>query len=154
MERKTTESISIPNVEKQRTKTIELSPKGDGEKIMNKTPETIKDDSQTKKTSFLEKLAAMIGMKPREKEEVTTTTEKSKTFGKISTINTKADQGKDQTMAGAAGHQKGQAAESKLPLVELDDLFSNLDQIDKKLKCSEKDRQELKKKHATEEKLQ
>ena len=125
---------------------------------MNKTRETIKDDSQTKRTSFLEKHAAMIGMKPREKEEVTTTTEKSKTFstikGKISTINTKADQGKDQTMAGAAGHQKGQAAESKLPLVELDDLFSNLDQIDKKLKCSEKDRQELKKKLATEEKLQ
>ena len=41
---------------------------------------------------------------------MTTTTEKSKTFGKISTINTKADQGKDQTMAGAAGHQKGQAS--------------------------------------------
>ena len=42
------------------------------------------------------------------------------------------------------GHQKSQAAESKVPLVELEDLTSELDQIDNKLKCSEEDRQELK----------
>ena len=66
----------------------------------------------------------MGGMKPREKEEVKKTTERGKTFGKISTITTEADQGKDHIMKGAGGHENGQAAESKLPLVELEDLMS------------------------------
>ena len=49
-------------------------------------------------------------------------------------------------MERAVGLQKnGQAAGSKLPLLELEDSMSKLDQIDKKLKCSEEDRQELKK---------
>ena len=43
------------------------------------------------------------------------------------------------------GLQNGQAAESKLPLLEIEESMSKLDQIDKNLKCSKEDRQELKK---------
>ena len=103
---------------------MEFSSIGNGEEITNNTPETIKDDSQTKRTSFTEKLTAMVEMKPREKEEVTKTTERGKTFGKVSKITTEADQGKDHIMKGAGGHENGQAAESKLPIMELDDLLS------------------------------
>ena len=65
---------------RQETKSIEFSPIGNGKEITNNTPETIQDDSQTKRTSFTEKLTAMVGMKPREKEEVTKTTERGKSF--------------------------------------------------------------------------
>ena len=58
-------------------------------------------------------------------------------------VQFETNQGKDQTMEGAVGQQNGQATESKLPLVELEDMMSELDQVDKKLKCSEEDRQEL-----------
>ena len=75
-----TESTPKPNAEEQGTKTIEFSPIGNGNEITNNTPETIKVNSQTKRTSFSEKLAAIVGMKPREKEKVTTTTEKGKTW--------------------------------------------------------------------------
>ena len=34
------------------------------------TPESIKDDSQTKRSSLTERFAAMVGRKPKEKEEV------------------------------------------------------------------------------------
>ena len=59
------------------------------------TPEMIKDDSQIKRTSFTERFAAMVGMKPREKE-VIAVTEKSKTFGTVSTMTTEANQDKEQ----------------------------------------------------------
>ena len=87
-ERKTTESTPMPNVEEQEKKTIEFSPIGNVDETTNNTPETIKDDSQTKRTSITEKFAAMVEMKPKEKEEVIAATEKSKTFGTVSTIKT------------------------------------------------------------------
>ena len=49
----------------------------------------------------------------------------------------------DQTVEGAVVHQNFQAAETKLPLVELGELMSKLEQIDKKLKCSKEDSQQL-----------
>ena len=52
----------------------------------------------------------------------------------------------DQTVEGAVGHQNVQVAETKLPLVELGELMSKLEQIDKKLKCSKEDSQQLRKK--------
>ena len=67
----------MPNAEEQEKKTIELS---------------------NKKTSFTERVAAMIGMKPREIEEVVPTTEKSKTFGKVFAITTEAKQDEEQVM--------------------------------------------------------
>ena len=142
---KTTEPTPMPNLEEQGTQTIEFSPIGNGDEVTNNTPGTIKNDSQTKRTSFTSKLAAMVGMKPTEKEEMTTTSEKGKTFGTVSTLTTEADQGKDQRVEGAVGHQNGQAAESKLPLVELGEMMSKLEQRDKKLKCSEEDSQQLRK---------
>ena len=71
----------------------------------------------------------MVGIKPREKEEVTATTEEGKTFGTVSKISTEAGQGEDQTVEGAEGHQNGQAAETKLPLVELGKWMSKLEDI-------------------------
>ena len=53
-ERKTTKSTPMPNVEEQGTKTKEVSLIGNGGEITNNAPETIEDDSQTKRTSFTE----------------------------------------------------------------------------------------------------
>ena len=109
-------SAPMPNVEEQGTKTIEFSPKGNGNEVTDNTPATIKDDSQTKKTSITERFAAMVGMKPRDKEEATTATDKSKTFGTVSAITTEAGQEKEQV---TAGNPVRHLAESKAPLVEL-----------------------------------
>ena len=151
MERKTTDSTPMPNVGEQEKKTMEFSPIDIVEDTTSNTPETIKDDSQTKRTSFTEKIAMMVGMKPREKEEVAPTTEKGKTFGTVSSITTGANQNDDQIELGAtAKHEatvkNGTAAnQEKTTFLELGDLMAKLKQIDKKLKCSEEDRQMLKK---------
>ena len=88
VERKTTESTPRPNVEEQEKKTIEFSPIDIVDDTTSNTPKTIKDDSQAKKTSFTERIAKMVEMKPREKEEIAPTTDKGKTFGTVSTIAT------------------------------------------------------------------
>ena len=62
----------MPNVEEQGTKMIEFSPRAKGNELTGNTPETIKDNSQTKRTSFTERFAAMVEMKPRDKEDATT----------------------------------------------------------------------------------
>ena len=81
----------------------------------------------------------MIGMKPREKEEVVQTTEKSKTFGTVSAVTTEAKHDDEHVKKGAtANHEKTTS-------LELGDLMAKLEQIDKKLRCSEEDRQMLKK---------
>ena len=62
-----------------------------------------------------------------------------------STITTEANQGDDQVKHGAtASHGATADRETTTPL-ELGDLMANLDQIDKKLKCSEEDREKIKK---------
>ena len=81
----------------------------------------------------------MVGMKQREKEEVVQTTEKNETFGTVSAITTEARQDDDQIKSGAT------ASHEKTSSLELGDLMAKLEQIDKKLKCSEEDRQMLKK---------
>ena len=91
VERKTTESTTMSNAEEQEKKTIELSPIDIVDDTTSNTPQTIKGDSKTKRTSFTERIAAMVGMKPREKEEVILTTEKSKTFGTVSAITAEAN---------------------------------------------------------------
>ena len=144
-ERKMTESTPMPNVEEQGKKKMEFSPIGNVDETTNNTPETIKDDSQTKRTSFTEKFAAMVGMKPKEKEEVIVSTEKSKMFGTVSDITKETKQDKEQVTQKATANQNKRTMESKRPSLELADLMANLERIDKKLKCSEEDRQELKK---------
>ena len=139
VERKKTESTPMPSAEEQEKKPTEFSPIDIVEDTTGNTPKKIKDDSQTKRTSFTERIVAMIGMKPKEKEEVVPTTEKSKTFGTVSVITRKAKQDNEQIKRWAtANHEKKTS-------LELSDLMAKLEQIDKKLKCSEEDRQMLKK---------
>ena len=139
LERKTTKPTPMPNAEEQENKTIEFSPIDIVDDPTSNTPEMIKDDSQTKRTSFTETIAAMVGMKPKEKEDVTPTTEKFKTFGTISATTTEANQDEEQVTHGATAYQE------KTISLELGDLMAKLEQIDKKLKYSEEDRQDLKK---------
>ena len=105
VQRKTTESTTMPNVEEQEKETTEFSPIYIVEDTTSNTPESIKEDSQ--RTSFTERIAAMVGMKPREKKEVVQTTEKSKTFGTVSAITTEAKQDDEKIKCGAiANHEK------------------------------------------------
>ena len=80
----------------------------------------------------------MVGMKPKEKEEVMPTTEKCKTFGTLSAIRTEAKEDEEQVTHGATADQQ------KTILLELGDLMAKLEQVDKKLKYSEEDCQDLK----------
>ena len=70
MEKETTESTPMPNAEAEKKNTMELSPIDIAEDTTSKTPETIKNESQAKRTSFTEMIAMMVGMIPRDKEEV------------------------------------------------------------------------------------
>ena len=98
----------MPNAEEQEKKTIEFSPIGIVDDTTSNTPETIKDDSQTKSSSFTERIAAMVGMEPREKEEVIPTTEKSESFGTLSAIKTEAKQDEEQVTHGVTANQRKQ----------------------------------------------
>ena len=109
VERKTTESTPMPNAEEQEKKTIEFSPINIAEDTTSNTPETIKDDSQTKRKSFTERIAIMVGMKPREKEEVAPTTKKGKTFGTVSAMKTEANQNDDQIELGVTVNHEATA---------------------------------------------
>ena len=135
----------MPNVEHQEKKTIEFSPIEIVDDATSNTPETIKDDSQTKRTSFTERIAMMVGMKPREKEETAPTTEKGKTFGTVPAISTEDNRDEDQVkLVATASHEAtvsngATANQEKTTLLELGDLTEKLEQIDKKLKCSEED---------------
>ena len=66
VEKKTTESTPMPHMEDQNPKTVELSPIDALEDTTGKTRDTVKNDSQVKKTSFTEKLAMMVGMKSKD----------------------------------------------------------------------------------------
>ena len=104
---------------------IEFSPIDTVDDTTSNTPETIKEDFQAKRTSFTERITAMVAMKPREKEEVVQTTEKSKTFGTVSAITTEAKHDEKQVKIGAtANHEKSTT-------LELVDWMAKLEQIDK-----------------------
>ena len=132
----------MPNVKEQGTKMIEFSPRPKGNELTGNTPETIKDNSQTKRPSFTERFAAMVEMKPRDKEDATTAADKGKTFGTISAITTETSQWKEQ---GTAVNPGKHLRESKAPQVKMEVLMLKLEQMDKKLKCSEEDRPEKRK---------
>ena len=170
VEKKTTESTPMPNAEEQKQKSMEFSPIDTVEDRTGNTPETIKDESQAKRTSFTERIAMMVGKKSRDIVEEEQKAEKGKTFGTVSTRTTEANRDDNQAKQGAtASHGATADHETTTPL-ELGDLMAKLDQIDRKLKCSEEDREVIKKelrynKHeyldnyfnlaeATEEKLQ
>ena len=89
-------------------------------------------------------------MKPKEKD-VASTTEKGKLFGTVFAITTEANQNDDQVELGATANHEATAnngataSHEKTTSLELGDLMAKLQQIDKKLKCSEENRQMLKK---------
>ena len=62
VEKKTTESTPMPNAEEPNPKSMEFSPIDTVEDTTGNTPETAKDESQEKRTSFTETLAMMVGM--------------------------------------------------------------------------------------------
>ena len=70
VERKSTESTPMPNEEEQEKKTMEFSPIDIVDDTTSNTPKTIKDDSHAKRTSLTEKIAKMVGMKPRGNVEI------------------------------------------------------------------------------------
>ena len=112
----------------------------------------------------------MVGMKSRDIVTGEPKAEKGKTFGTVSTITTEANQDDDQVKHGAAANNMAKADNETTTPLELGDLMAKLDQIDKKLKHSEEEREVIKKKlrynkheyldnyfnlaRATEEKLQ
>ena len=59
----------MPSAEEQKQKTMEFSPIDTVEDTTGNTPETMKDESQTKRTSITERLAMMVGMKSRDIEQ-------------------------------------------------------------------------------------
>ena len=77
--------------------------------------------TETKKTSFTEKLTAMVGMRPKDKEEKTVGTTKSKTIGIVSAITTADDLGdlNTRTVGGIESHTIGSVTETKIPPVEM-----------------------------------
>ena len=128
----------MPNAQEQETKTI-----CNGNEVTGKTPETIKDDSPTKRTSLTERIAAMVGLRLRDKEEMILGTDKSKTFETVSAISTEAGEGGQQITERTTGHSEKPKTESKLSPVVLGYLMLKLEQMDKKLKSSEEHRQEV-----------
>ena len=140
VEKKTTDSTPMPNAEEPNPKSMEFSPID----TTGSTPETAKDESQAKRTSFTERLAIMVGMKSRDATAEEPKAEKGKTFGTVSTKTTDPDQNEDQIKPGTAANNRA-AADHETTTLELGDLMAKLDQIDKKLKHSEEDRDVIRK---------
>ena len=66
VQKKTTDSTPMPNAEEQNQKLMEFSPIDTVEDTTGNTPETVKDESQAKRTSFTERIAMMVGIKSRD----------------------------------------------------------------------------------------
>ena len=145
MEKKTTDSTPMPKTEEQNQKSMEFSPIDTMDDTPGRTPETIKKESQVKRTSFSEKIAKMVGMKSRDVVAEEPKAEKSKTFGTVSTITAEANQVDDQIKQGAAASDRATPNYEKTTALEQGNLMAKLDQIDKKLKHSEEDREVIKK---------
>ena len=86
----------------------------------------------------------MVGMKSRDAAVEETKAEKGKTFGAVSTRTTDTDQNEDQIRPGTATNNRTTTDHGTATL-ELGDLMAKLNQIDKKLKHSEEDRDVIRK---------
>ena len=144
VEKKTTESTPMPHMEDQNPKTVEFSPIDALEDTTGNTRETVKDDSQVKKTSFTEKLAMMVGMKSKDNTAEESKTERARTFGTVSAKATEADLNEEQARKEATA-ENNITADHETATLELGDLMTKLNQIDKKLKYSEEDRDLIRK---------
>ena len=145
VEKKTTESTPMPNAEEPNPKSMEFSPIDTVEDTTGNTPETVKDECQAKRTSFTDRLAMMVGMKSRDILTEEPKAQKGKTFGTVSTKTTETNQEEDQVKTGAAAKNRATADHETTTSLDLGDLMAKLDQIDKRLKHSEEDREVIKK---------
>ena len=144
LEKKTTESTPMPNAEEPNPKPIEFSPIDNVEDAIGNTEETVKEDSQVKKTSFTERLAMMVGIKTKENMTEEPKAERARTFGTVSTKTTEANPREEQNKAEATAEDRP-TADHEEATTELGDLMAKLNQIDKKLKHSEEDREVIRK---------
>ena len=87
----------------------------------------------------------MVGMKSRDAVAEEPKAEKGKTFGTVSTITTEANQYDDQIKQGTATSKRAATTHETTTPLEVGDFMAKLDQIDKKLKDSEEDREAMKK---------
>ena len=145
VEKKTTESAPMQNAEEPNQKSMEFSLIDTVEDRAGNTPETVKDESQLKKKAFTERLAIMVGMKSRDIVTEEPKAEKGKTFGTVSRKTTETNQDEEQVKQGAAANNRATADHETTTSLELGDLMAKLDQIDKRLKHSEEDREAIKK---------
>ena len=122
----------MPHMEDQNPKTVEFSPIDALEDTTGNTRETAKDDSQVKNTSFTEKLAMMVGMKSRDNTAEESKTERARTFGTVSTKATEVDLKEEQARTEATAGNKT-TADHETATLELGDLMTKLNQIDKRL---------------------
>ena len=139
-----TESTPMPNAEEPNPKPIEFSPIDDAEDAIGNTEETVKEDSQVKRTSFTEKLAIMVGIKTKENVTEEPKAERARTFGTVSTKTTEANLRERHAKAEARAKERP-TADHEETTIELGDLLAKLNQIDKRLKHSEEDREVIKK---------
>ena len=139
-----TESTPMPNAEEPNPKPIEFSPIDNAEDAIGNTEETVKEDSQIKKTSFTEKLAMMVGIKTKENVTEEPKAERARTFGTVSTKTTEANPREEQAKAEATAKERP-TADHEVATIELGDLMAKLNQINKKLKHSEEDREVIRK---------
>ena len=139
-----TESTPMPNAEEPNPKPIEFSPIDNAEDAIGNTEETVKEDSQVKKTSFTEKLAIMVGIKTKENVTEEPKAERARTFGTVSTKTTEANPREERAKAEATAKERP-TADHEEATIELGDLMAKLNQIDKKLKHSEEDREVIRK---------
>ena len=144
LEKKTTESTPMPNAEEPNPKPIEFSPIDNVEDAIGNTEETMKEDSQVKKTSFTERLAMMVGIKTKENMTEEPKAERARTFGTVSTKTTEANPREEQNKAEATAEDRP-TTDHEEATIELGDLMAKLNQIDKKLKHSEEDREVIRK---------
>ena len=86
----------------------------------------------------------MVGMKSRDAAAEEPKAEKGKTFGTFSTKTTDSDQNEDQIRRETAANNRA-TTDHETTTLELGDLMAKLDQIDKRLKHSEEDRDVIKK---------
>ena len=124
VEKKTMESTPMPNAEEQNQNSMEFSPIDTVEETTEKTPETIRDESQVKRRSFTERIAMMVGMKSRDVAAEESKAEKGRTFGTVSTITTEANQDDDQVKKGAVATDGATPNHEKTTPLELGDLMA------------------------------
>ena len=86
----------------------------------------------------------MVGMKLRDNTAEEPKTERARTFGTVLTKTTDTDQSKEQARTETADNNRA-TVDHETTSLELGDLMAKLEQIDKKLKHSEEDREVIRK---------